>query len=689
MTGRPRLVVDGRVFQTQARDRGMGRYSAALLRAFAARAPGTDIEVVVAASVPARPPSIPGTRTTALPLVPPAGDDAAAERVNAGVLEAHLRSASSSAPQVGLLLLSCLQGDLSTAVPKLEDVPVSALVYDLIPLHHEAVYLRRPGARANYLRRLGTLLSVDRVLTISRTVSNDVTRDLGIDPRRVTCIGGAAIDQRGDDPTRTPVPAGPYVLMPTGNDPRKNNRRAVEAFARFNATQGHRFRLLVTSSFRTHERASLRAACGEVEFLGSVPEGALASLYENAAAVLFPSEDEGLGLPLLEALETLTPVACSDIPAFHEVSDTLFHLFDPRSVLQMSQALAAAVDGGRVDAAQAAEVLDRYRWPDVAARLERALGDDVSTAPRPGLCIQAPAASGHGTVGVIHAELARRRPVSYVLAEGRSAVIRPSWLPYLPDATIIGVHTVLGRRCTTIAIHHVDGQPGSGLTLLAALGQPGLLVLHDTMLDGAWTELVDLGLLSPGRVDLDLALEASAGVSGTSHLPALLADRHRVVVFDQPAAARVRAVAERAGVTTHVVLLPRPVALVAEPHLVARQRIMLPAQELRGLRGRARDAAISAAWFAELPDDATTLEVLLVLREGTVPATGRPGPVAMLPGAPAVAVADVADLGAGERQALSRRAVEYVRDHHAPGAVAATIAELAAAEIQAQSISPR
>jgi len=45
----------------------------------------------------------------------------------------------------------------------------------------------------------------------------------------------------------------------------------------------------------------------------------LAALYRRAALVLIPSEAEGFGLPLIEAMACATPVLASDIPALREV----------------------------------------------------------------------------------------------------------------------------------------------------------------------------------------------------------------------------------------------------------------------------------------------------------------------------------------------------------------------------------
>ena len=51
-----------------------------------------------------------------------------------------------------------------------------------------------------------------------------------------------------------------------------------------------------------------------------VPRKVVAALYRRAALVLLPSEREGLGLPVIEAMACGTPVVCTDLPVLREVA---------------------------------------------------------------------------------------------------------------------------------------------------------------------------------------------------------------------------------------------------------------------------------------------------------------------------------------------------------------------------------
>jgi glycosyltransferase involved in cell wall biosynthesis len=56
-----------------------------------------------------------------------------------------------------------------------------------------------------------------------------------------------------------------------------------------------------------------------ISVLPFVSREVLAALYRRAALVLLPSDREGFGLPVVEAMACGTPVLCSDIPVLREV----------------------------------------------------------------------------------------------------------------------------------------------------------------------------------------------------------------------------------------------------------------------------------------------------------------------------------------------------------------------------------
>lgn len=91
----------------------------------------------------------------------------------------------------------------------------------------------------------------------------------------------------------------------------------------------------------------------------------LRSIVAGALALLFPSLDEGFGLPPLEALACGTAVVAADIPVCREVLGDQALYVDPHSAEALVTAAWQVLDGG--DGAGRQEWARRFSWAGCAA----------------------------------------------------------------------------------------------------------------------------------------------------------------------------------------------------------------------------------------------------------------------------------------------------------------------------------
>lgn len=94
---------------------------------------------------------------------------------------------------------------------------------------------------------------------------------------------------------------------------------------------------------------------------------AVNQLYSVADALLFPSAQEGFGLPILEAGLARIPAIISDIPVFHEVADGDVWQFDPSAGAGTIASVIVEALGER-PAQLYRRVLARYRWDAIVER---------------------------------------------------------------------------------------------------------------------------------------------------------------------------------------------------------------------------------------------------------------------------------------------------------------------------------
>lgn len=76
-----------------------------------------------------------------------------------------------------------------------------------------------------------------------------------------------------------------------------------------------------------------------VVHLGSVSDACLSWLYSHATAYVFPSFEEGFGLPAIEAFLAECPVLAADIPVLREVCGTAALYFDPSSSHELVESM--------------------------------------------------------------------------------------------------------------------------------------------------------------------------------------------------------------------------------------------------------------------------------------------------------------------------------------------------------------
>ena len=161
----------------------------------------------------------------------------------------------------------------------------------------------------------------------------------GVDFVSASAVTPEVAELIGDDLAESII-----LLYPTRILPRKNIAFALQIVGALR-DNGLKVRLLVTGAPDTHNRSAaehftgLKRMTGElgiqemvswVNELFYVDERHLHSLYMVADALLFPSRQEGFGLPVLEAAVHRLPVFCSNIEPLKSIALSSTLLFELR-----------------------------------------------------------------------------------------------------------------------------------------------------------------------------------------------------------------------------------------------------------------------------------------------------------------------------------------------------------------------
>ncbi len=239
---------------------------------------------------------------------------------------------------------SPMTGSIDPYLPVLKSsIHKIAIIFDFIPLHYPTIYLANVAARAEYAASLDTLKFYDEYVCISHLAKRELEEFLGHSvsacvawPREINAMvemvgSGAAGDSTG------------AIVVMTGDEPRKNTFGALAAIGA--ATAGEPERNVVVLGMagqqtRVHHW-SIAAAMrpGEARTLSRVSDFEMHEVLSSASLVVVNSFDEGLSLPVIEALAAGTPVVASDIAAHRELIGSGSYLVDPADLKTASRAI--------------------------------------------------------------------------------------------------------------------------------------------------------------------------------------------------------------------------------------------------------------------------------------------------------------------------------------------------------------
>jgi len=204
----------------------------------------------------------------------------------------------------------------------------AAVVHDLIPLKRPQDY--DEAALQGYRRYFPMLAGADRIFTTTQGVAQDFRLHVAAGARKAPDVRTvplpaqfAATSRRGAD---APDRAGRILrlLAVSTWEPRKNLRGLLRAVRRA-AEDGTRIHLTLVGrrgSFPAHDAAILDLLAGMPYATARerTTDRELALLHADHHATVYPSIEEGFGLPVLESLWLGRPCLCHEGSAMAEVA---------------------------------------------------------------------------------------------------------------------------------------------------------------------------------------------------------------------------------------------------------------------------------------------------------------------------------------------------------------------------------
>jgi glycosyltransferase involved in cell wall biosynthesis len=198
-----------------------------------------------------------------------------------------------------------------------------------------------------------------KLIAVSEATRADLLRFYRLPADRVVVIHHG-VETAFFELDRKPIES--YVLCVSTLHPHKNLERLIRVYAR--RSRDYRLVLAGMRGFHTRTLEALieqLGLTGSVQLTGWLPREELYRLYQRALAFVYPSTFEGFGMPVLEALASGIPVACSDIPVLREVAGEAALFFDPLDEDAIDASLARIVSDAALRSQLAAAGRERAR----------------------------------------------------------------------------------------------------------------------------------------------------------------------------------------------------------------------------------------------------------------------------------------------------------------------------------------
>ncbi len=137
----------------------------------------------------------------------------------------------------------------------------------------------------------------------------------------------------------------PYFIYASRlQSPEKKHIELIKAFTLFKKQTGLPHRLVLAGADGPYSdevhKAAFQAECSNDIFLtGYFPHETFPELYRGSEACIFPSVNEGVGLPVLEAMSSGIPVACAKAGALTEIGGNNVLYFDSDNIEEMASVM--------------------------------------------------------------------------------------------------------------------------------------------------------------------------------------------------------------------------------------------------------------------------------------------------------------------------------------------------------------
>ena len=242
-------------------------------------------------------------------------------------------------------LLDCLHESTYHYIGNEKNIKKFLIFYDLIPFKNKKKYLTNNKFKHLYLKNLKTLKKFKHIFAISKPIKDDLINYINIKPEKISIL------KLSSDPFFKKIKINKieknnfikkynlskkFILYLGPTDMRKNLSKLFESYEIFNRNNPQNIKLVIVGKlgeeFNLYKEEIIELNIQHnVIFTDQVSDSDARIFYNLCDLFVFPSLEEGFGLPLLEAIKCGSNVICTDKPPMNNIIKLKNNLFNPKS----------------------------------------------------------------------------------------------------------------------------------------------------------------------------------------------------------------------------------------------------------------------------------------------------------------------------------------------------------------------
>ena len=171
--------------------------------------------------------------------------------------------------------------------------------------------------------------------------------------------------------------------------PEKKHIELIKAFALFKEKTKLPHRLVIAGEGpydkEIHQAVMNSSVASDIFLTGFFPHKSFPMMYAGSEACVFPSVNEGVGLPILEAMATGVPVLCSKSGALPEIAGDAAYYFDSDNIEEIATGLERIVTDNELRSTltnKGIERVEAFDWELTVAKTLEIAKEDLENATR-------------------------------------------------------------------------------------------------------------------------------------------------------------------------------------------------------------------------------------------------------------------------------------------------------------------